>query len=1279
MKKFMKFIPVALGMLALASCSNDDLLGEKAGQAEDLSKFDLVVYQDIDNVGSNFTRGYAGRMMENYTWLKTDRIHVFDDELHKYDIYKFTACTQTPGVGGFHRENVWPNVNGQAKYALYPHEDVIRGYWQYNESSEMKRTVAEININPNMVFDATVYYAEDGKKSAIYKEVMPEWGEVEFNGDHLKTTLRYLTAGLQIPLLQYAGNATAIKVQVWSPARKEYLDIAGVFNAVLSEGNQKMIVNKNAVATYNEAPLASYFKGKNSEPSKAIYVDITHQSHDLSSLTADEQARAVLWVPLPDTDGEPVIIEISATNDPIAVEFGYPSERNIPDADRNRVVKTSDMWSKDYKPIWKSKEPKALEANKFYGPKNFYNFTVGGIDTNAINEALEDAEPVNKEVILETESVITVCGTDNTIIIPTERNADTDYIKIDMSNGLVGCADGETLRVIYEDPAQPFPGEVEIVGANVKVANSSGGTTAGKKVLLDADVPATSFAIAGDAFNNTKEGSLDIDAKAFSLGNGDIKTDYRGANLKLSDNVEELLIAEKASLNKKKGASSPDDVLTVGPSSKMTQFTVNGVVNGVEFDAHAAGEELDVLISGNPALYIGQIRTTGALTAEDFAMVIADQNGAHGVAAINDVTVTDKAFITGSIFSQEGDININNEDGDPTLGAGNGTLGDVIYERLGISVDIDPTLARPYTYGPLYAEGTNNGSGRVLVNAENTPITLVAGLDTDGNTVPATVIKKLNQHATDAVKYSVYAATDIQLSGDNITLEKGAKMWAENDIKLSGKTLANKTNQLDADHDFIIEGESKAATVNVGRKADVKVDPQNGKCDAILTLNFKQAEAPEKNMLDLTQGYIGTINNIDPDTKKPIDVELRFDEVNGAFAAIGTVKSPDNLLPQNESKWNGEQIDPSMRKTYVKQDEKNIWTATQLAAQADDDNGGITTAEPFLRSDINLMDNEWDGILAVPATATAATAYTFEGNGKYVSNFSIVSPDKQTAGFINKATVPVTVNNLTLNNVGSKIAAVPSKAVSYGTGALLGRANSIAEINRVKVTLAKGNFGSDGSKNIKSANIGGVLGAAMSKATFNGVQLDGKNATITGYFGLGAMIGSAKGGATFTDAPADDANNLEEVQTKVIAPKFEVTFVDVDGPLNSTDLNQGKTGLYIGTADLTKDIIIEATGNKYNDKFTVKGANEDVVWENGEATINSQVYTGKYSFNRMPDGKNMIQTLIGQSGISETDAANQKPVKIGNVFFTFYRGLQTNQSLLGTLYNVNFIDAVPKN
>ena len=1276
MKKFKSLTLVALGLLTLASCSNDDLLNEKVAQTEDLSEYDLVVYHQFDgNATENFTRGYMGEKAENASFTKMDRIHVFDDELHKFDIYKFAACAQTPGTYGFHRENLYANVNGQAKYALYPHEDVIRGYWKYNESSEMKATLAEININPNLVYDATIFYDKDDEgnlvKSAIYKDVMPMWGTVEWKGDHLQTEMRYLTAGFHMPLLKYAGNATAIRIQVRDAATKELLDIAGLFEAKLSEGKQEMIVDKNCVAKYLEEPEAACFSAKPkgstatlTDKSKAIYVDLTHASKDLESLTAAEQERACIWVPLPDTNGKEVIIEVSATNDDFAVEFGYPDYRELPDADRNRVVKNSNMWACNYKDIWKSKKAKALIANKLYGPSKAYNFTVGGIDTNAINEALEEAEPENKQVILTTEDVITICGTDNTIIIPTKRNTDTEYIKIDMSKGLAACLDGETLKVVYEDPEQPYPGELEIVGYNVEKD---------KKLKLDADIPATSFAIAGDAFKNNAKKTLDIDAKAFSLGNDEDDTEYLAVNLLLSDNVEELTIAEKAILRKEKGATENAD-LVVGPKSKMEKFNVFGIVDGVDFDAHEAGEELDVVVSGHPAVYVGEIRTTGKIEADDFAMIVAvGAEGKGGVAATKDVTVRDKAFIIGSVFSREGDIDIKNTNADATLGNGDLDLGQYIYEEFGLSIDLSSYLGttnKPYTYGPLYAEGSNNGSGRVLVEAENSHLFLTPGYNIvdPTHTVPAAVLDKLNQHAKDATKYSVYAKGDIQISGDQVECDKGTKMWSENDIHLSGKTKANNNNQLDADHDFIIDGESKASTVNVGHKASVSVDPQDGMAVAITTLNFIK-NADDVNQLDLNEGYIGTVNN--GKAANAFDVELRFDENKGAYAAIGTVTSPDNLLPKNESKWNGKQIPDALKKTYVKTDEPNIWTATQLAAQTT----GITTSEPNLRSDIDLMKNEWDGILAEASAAGTGSEYVFEGNGNYVENFVIVSFDKRVAGFIREATVPVTVQNLDLNEVTSNIAGVPSQAVAWGTGAVVGRANDAVTLSRVSVKLGAGNFGSDGTKNIKTANVGGAIGVAAKMATLTGVKVDAKQATLAGWYNLGGLIARAAGGAVIEDAVADDAANLEPVQTKVIAPKaFNVTFLNTTPPLYNVDLNQGKTGLYIGSADLSKSINIQATGNTYKDVIKVTGkADETVVYESGTATLEGTSWEGRYTFSRKDANNKFIQTMIGQSGITADEFNHQKNVKIGSVFFNFKRGLgMSTADLTGTLYNVIF-------
>jgi hypothetical protein len=371
----------------------------------------------------------------------------------------------------------------------------------------------------------------------------------------------------------------------------------------------------------------------------------------------------------------------------------------------------------------------------------------------------------------------------------------------------------------------------------------------------------------------------------------------------------------------------------------------------------------------------------------------------------------------------------------------------------------------------------------------------------------------------------------------------------------------------------------------------------------------------------------------------------------------------------NESKWNGKQIPESLKATFVQTDQPNIWTATQLAAQTT--TSGVTTSEPFLRSDIDLMGYDWNGIMA-----TTGSAYEFEGNNKYVENFNIVSPDKRVAGFIAEAKVPATISNLTLNNVGSNIGAVPTKTVGYGTGALIGRANDALTVNRVKVKLAQGNFGSDGTKNIKSANIGGLAGAALKTAVINGVEVDASQATITGYHSLGGMFGRTTGDVTITDAPDDDINNLAALQTKVVAPAaFQVTFLDTNPPLDRIDLNQGKTGLYIGSAVLSNNIDIQATGNQYNDAITVTGvAEESAAWEHGNAIYGASTIEGKWIFGRKDANGKFIQTMIGQSGITETEFNAQKLVKIGALYFRFFRGSNIGGAdLTGPLYNVTFI------
>ena len=47
MKKFFKYVPVALGLMAMASCSNDEFASESPAAQQSVKQGDLVVENEV--------------------------------------------------------------------------------------------------------------------------------------------------------------------------------------------------------------------------------------------------------------------------------------------------------------------------------------------------------------------------------------------------------------------------------------------------------------------------------------------------------------------------------------------------------------------------------------------------------------------------------------------------------------------------------------------------------------------------------------------------------------------------------------------------------------------------------------------------------------------------------------------------------------------------------------------------------------------------------------------------------------------------------------------------------------------------------------------------------------------------------------------------------------------------------------------------------------------------------------------------------------------------------
>lgn len=1134
MKKFMKFIPVALGMLMLASCSNDDFLGEsnKVDQYANLGDGDMIVHTPNPLWGGDAVTRALRDFVPGATPLvyfqRNDYLRVYDDALTKWDIYEYRQeddqVQDSPLA--FRRRHV-SNLNSPATYALYPKEDVIDAKWGYtNEDLNQTHTVATVNIAPKMEYVAGYDRQSDpNNKYARYQDRLPQWGQVISNDKgYVETHLEYLTGVLCVQMAGVNEYAKWLRVQLIDKDGKA-LNIAGQAQVELAVNEELKVAYESDGVTVIEDKTArittnDFVKSQKQE----IVVDMTK---DVELSDADRK-HARVFVPLACTDVE---------NKAVCIVVSYANTDKAPTAD--------DEWI----PLW-SKCNTVIERGRYYWNDPEINLAIDGTTPCAVSDALElMAQEAEGKIVLTASNPIMINSECKRIVIP-----NTEYpVVIDLSNGVYGETAGETLTLEYEDPdGSVFPPSVTLIASQ---ALDEQGAPLTYQFALDVQLGKGQFAIVDAKPIN----ACKIDATAVVVGDGETPTTIYAANVvELSDNVEDLTVTENASLITECAFYIPNENGNKGyKRAGLKNVTINGTVKGL---VDARTQEVNITVepgtSGNPAVWIGGGRTLGTINALGKAVLVNPTAVAerpetpcvdiYGFAAKGDVTVTGQSFILGPVFSWEGDINITNENlNEVDYFYNGGKLSNLIYDKLP-SVETDYNFDNEkFGYGPLYAE-----EGSVKIEATNSKVVILKEPEEDE---VAGIQKMLNEKAKKAVSFAVYAAQDIDLEGEDITVK--GKMWAENDVRLAGKTSAER--RVTADRDFAIEDESTAYNVTVGRNATVDVDEQNGNCQAITNELVFIANASEGNALNLKQGYIWKIVNGTADA--PVEVKLFFSE-SPAYAAIGAVTAPDALVSQNKSIWNGKQMPANLLATY--QNQTDIWTATQLAAQLQKRISGET-----LRSNIDLNGAAWTGI------NSTGGSYALEGNGHIISNVNITGH-----GFINEA-LDLNVSNLTLSNVETNI----PETIDENIGALAGKVRA-ANLSRVIVVLKKEtNFGPIAEK---SSAIGGVLGLATGDVDFKGVRMNGQDAILNGWRFIGGMIGKTEGNVNIVAAPVTSEYAAKKTKVGNLGG-INVTYNKTsEGYVNDPD--QGSTGLYIGCAKKRSNIVITAD-NDLAQEVTVTG------------------------------------------------------------------------------------------
>ena len=630
MKKFFKFVPVALGLMALASCSNDEFESQSVAAGQQLAAGDLIVTEDEVETEAGGTRSFLSRDMQTRIYVITDELKVYDNDLYKFDTYKFSWKDDSKDAGVFRRSNTVPQIK-EAKWAIYPKADVVDGEWVLNEETENSETTATIGIPHVMTYDGT-YDVKDTKfEKPLFKDVLPRWGQVTATGDGaaLQTNLSYLTGILRLQLAGIPDYAKAVRIQM--------LEGGEATNPVGMSGEFKTIIAKNDIKQTDAALAAE----KAVWSDEAIYVDLRTMGEGGAPLKDVDAAKAVVYVPLVTTT-KAVDIVVSLCDDPALGDVDD-------DADFGGTYTYTE---------YKRFKNKIIKRGKVYGNSKEFNLALDGEGPEAISDALEFEEvQEGEDLILKANGNIDVCDPDNTILIPNKKAAS---ITIDLSNVTVSTTCGSTLYVKYKDATGEgkYPGKVIVKTA----ANGGGG------VPMQVDLDSTPFQISGPGTTADINQLNKVDASAFTIDGGtwNYATTPGAGEFKLTNNVKTLTINPFALSTAPitidqyaDNAAGITDVYVYGTSGDITNTNnavTNVTVTGANWYAAQAGV---ISVGGNVTMSGDQAKNTGAITAGGTVTMSGKAISGGNITANGNVTISEDANgSAGNIVSHLGDISV---------------------------------------------------------------------------------------------------------------------------------------------------------------------------------------------------------------------------------------------------------------------------------------------------------------------------------------------------------------------------------------------------------------------------------------------------------------------------------------------------------------------------------------------------------------------------------------------------------------------------------------------
>ncbi|MBR1519701.1 MAG: hypothetical protein IJ635_00495 [Bacteroidaceae bacterium] len=586
MKVFFKLASAALAVLALASCSSDDLLGDAGIKLSNKNTLNITV-EDMGTETLNTRTAYT--KTNKRIWEDgVDAFTVYTNEvIGKYDYYVYDAAAGTSGTGAFVLETGTNKDVDDPEFVAFPKSEINTTKWDKATGS----ATIQWKI-PN-----TITYGEiSGSDPVAYLSNLPMWGTAEANGDDIDAKVYFLTAFIKVYLTNAFSNATNVRVRAYSDiAGTSPVNISGYANAVLSENNVAKSASEVQLTTPTEGAAAGIYQPKNE-----IVVNLPAVATDISS-------EAVIFIPI------------------IAGHYG------------NVQVEYSNDNGTSYTQINEYLDQTFVRATP-YGANNSKKWDITSSTVSGINTAL-----ASKVDASETSATIQWTGSDgidvdvNTITIPAMTNLTDLTLDINKyahaSSTPLNVTGDYAGKVTLKTAA--FTTNVNVLNINlpkaqVVIAGTNTSATAinvtnASKLFIGDGSTVTNIATAFNGTVPAEVGDISILAKA-TIGNLTLATNHKTQTVSVAGTAGDIIVP----------TSKLATGVAVNVAGTAGDITVNGATNDAAIEVSGIAKSIST-------------QGTGAVTLSGFAASIANVGGDVTISGAPNYKTAAARSITGGV------------------------------------------------------------------------------------------------------------------------------------------------------------------------------------------------------------------------------------------------------------------------------------------------------------------------------------------------------------------------------------------------------------------------------------------------------------------------------------------------------------------------------------------------------------------------------------------------------------------------------------------------------